>query len=232
MAQQLSFDLPARQALGRDDFFVSPANHLALSLIEASASWPEDKLALTGPAGSGKTHLAHVWAAQCGARIMAARDLAKADIPALATGPVAVEDVPDLAASPAGQEAMFHLHNLLRAQRMSLLMTGRDVVPRWGLSLPDLASRVQAAQSLVLEPPDDMLLAAVLAKLFDDRQIQPKADVIPYLVAHMERSFAAAARIVDALDRMALTENRPLSRQLAMRLLAAGDTEGSGVSHE
>jgi len=229
MPRQLSFDLPARAALGRDDFFVSPENAMAAAAVDEPALWPDRRLVLTGPAGAGKTHLVHVWAAQSGARIIKAHDLAEADVPELASGPIAVEDVPDIADNPAAQAALFHLHNLVLAQGHSLMMTGRGAPSQWGLSLPDLQSRAQAAYHVSLPPPDDALLAAVLAKLFADRQVTPKPDVIPYLVQRMDRSFAAAARIVDALDQMALTEARPLTRQLASRLLAGGAPDGSGA---
>jgi chromosomal replication initiation ATPase DnaA len=224
MARQLSFDLPANPALGRDDFFISPANALAVAMIDTSATWPGGKLVLHGPAGSGKTHLAHVWAVQAGARIVAARDLAAADVPDLAQAPVVVEDVPDIAASVMAQTALFHLHNLVLAQGHALLMTGRCAPNLWAMSLADLHSRIEASHCVALQSPDDTLLAAVLAKLFNDRQITPKPDVIPYLVHHMDRSFAAAAAMVQRLDKTALSEARTLSRALAVRLLGeSGD---------
>lgn len=221
MTGQLSFDLPVRRALGREDFFVAPANALALALIDTWPDWPGRKLALSGPAGSGKTHLAHVWAERADARIVAARDLAASDIPALAAGSVAVEDVPQVAGDPAGEQALFHLHNLVLAEGHSLLLTGIAPPRRWGLRLPDLASRVEGAHGAVLEPPDDALLFAVIAKLFADRQVDPAADVIPYLVRRIERSFDAARRAVDALDARALSEGRAVTRPLAARTLDA-----------
>ncbi|MDE4191167.1 HdaA/DnaA family protein [Phaeobacter gallaeciensis] len=235
MAQQLSFDLPAKTALGRDDFFVAPSNAMAVALLDPGFSWPSGKLVLTGPAGSGKTHLAHVWASQSGARIVSAADLTEAMVPELATAPLVLEDVPQIASDKSAQEALFHLHNLVLANGFALMMTGRAAPNLWGLSLPDLQSRVQAATHAELQPPDDALLAVVLAKLFNDRQITPKPDVIPYLVAHMDRSFAAAARIVEQLDRLSLAEKRNLSRPLAVRLMsedrsAAGETRVAGTS--
>ncbi|MDE4142425.1 MULTISPECIES: HdaA/DnaA family protein [Rhodobacterales] len=234
MAQQLSFDLPAKTALGRDDFFVAPSNAMAVALLDPGFSWPSGKLVLTGPAGSGKTHLAHVWASQSGARIVPAADLTEAMVPELATAPVVLEDVPQIASDKSAQEALFHLHNLVLANGFALMMTGRAAPNLWGLSLPDLQSRVQAATHAELQPPDDALLAVVLAKLFNDRQITPKPDVIPYLVAHMDRSFAAAARIVEQLDRLSLAEKRNLSRPLAVRLMSedrsvAGETRVAGT---
>ncbi len=155
MTRQLSFDLPARAALGRDDFFVSPANALAVAMIDHAETWPGGKLVLSGPPGSGKTHLAQVWAARTGARIVAARDLDDAAVPDLARGPVAVEDVPEIAGEPAAQTALFHLHNLAQAEGHRLLLTGRSAPSHWALTLPDLQSRIAAAPHVALSEPDD-----------------------------------------------------------------------------
>ncbi|CUH87252.1 hypothetical protein PH5382_01177 [Phaeobacter sp. CECT 5382] len=220
MAQQLSFDLPAKPALGRDDFFVAPSNAMGVALLDPSFVWPSGKLVLTGPMGSGKTHLAHVWASQSGAKILQAADLCEERVPDLAQGPVVIEDVPAIAGNTQAQNALFHLHNLVLANGHALMLTGRASPNLWQLTLPDLQSRVQAATHAELQAPDDALLAVVLAKLFNDRQVTPKPDVIPYLVAHMDRSFAAAAEIVAQLDNMSLSEGRTLSRPLAVRLMS------------
>ncbi len=220
MPQQLSFELPTKIALDRDDYFVSLANALAVAMIDAPQNWPGGKLVLSGPEGAGKTHLVHVWATQTGARIINARDLRETDVPELAQGSVAVEDVPEIASDADAQTTLFHLHNLVLAEGHFLLLTGRAAPHLWNLPLPDLQSRIDAAQHVALDHPDDSLLAAVLAKLFDDRQIVPRPDVIPFLVRHMDRSLNAAARMVARLDRVSLEERHSLSRKLAARLLA------------
>lgn len=219
MSRQLSFDLPVRPALGRDDFYVSPANATAVGMIEAWQDWPARKLVLAGPTGSGKTHLAHVWAGMSGARVVAARDLANADIPALAASHVAVEDAREIARNPAAEEALFHLHNLTLAEGHALLVTA-DMSPQlWGLGLPDLASRMQGTPLVTLDAPDDSLLTAVMMKLFTDRQLSPAPEVIPFLVPRMARSFDAARTLVAALDDTALETGRPINRSLARQVL-------------
>ncbi len=220
LVEQLQIPLPVLTALGRDDFFVSESNAMAVALMEGWENWPSNKMVLSGPAGSGKTHLAHVWASQSGARIIQASSLTEDMVPDLAQGPIVVEDVPAIAGNAEGQNALFHLHNLVLSNGHALMLTGRAAPNLWQLSLPDLQSRVQAATHAELQAPDDALLAVVLAKLFNDRQVTPKPDVIPYLVAHMDRSFAAAACIVDQLDNLALSEGRTLSRPLAVRLMS------------
>lgn len=223
MPQQLSFDLPVRTALGRNDFFVAPSNQVALTTVEDNATWPSGKLILSGPKGSGKTHLAHVWASQSGARIVCAGAVSEADIERLAAGPLVIEDVPEIAVDADAQHLLFHLHNLCLAQGQPLLLTGQGSPRHWGLSLADLQSRMDGTHSVSLHPPDDQLLELVLAKLFADRQITPKPNVIPYLAKRIDRSFDAAQQIVEQLDSAALHQGRGLTRDFVRDLLGGED---------
>lgn len=219
MATQLSFDLPTKAAHGREDFYVSPSNAIAVGMIDAWENWSPRKLSLIGPNGSGKTHLTHVWAERANAAIINASDITGADIAALAKTNVAVEDVPTIAANTDAQTALFHLHNLALAEGQSLLFTATKPAQHWGLTLPDLKSRMEATHTANLQSPDDTLLSALLAKLFNDRQLIPHPDVIPYLTLRMDRSFDTARRIVTMMDKRALDQSRPLGRKLASEVL-------------
>lgn len=214
MAQQLIFDWPTGVALAAEDFFVSPANAQAYAMVMAPESWPEGKLCLVGPTGSGKSHLARVFQAQSGAVIISARDVTDLPPP---TAPVVVEDMQHLV--PTAEEAMFHLHNNLRAARLPLLMTAQTPPARWGTTLPDLASRMQATTPAAISDPDDALLQALIMKLFADRQIMPPPTLVDYLALRIERSFAAAASIVADLDAEALRRKKPMTRAMAADLL-------------
>jgi len=217
--QQLNFDLPCITALGREDFFVSPANDAAVAMVEAWQEWPAHKLALIGPASSGKTHLAHVWATLAKAQMISATRLSRADIPALAAGNVAVEDVAGIAGIAKAEAALFHLHNLALAEGNSLLLTATRPPNFWRLRLPDLASRMSATPVATLEAPDDRLLSAVLIKLFTDRQLAPTPETIPYLTRRIDRSFIAARQIVEQLDAASLQSGRSINRALAAQVL-------------
>ena len=219
MSTQLSFDLPARAALGRDDFFISPSNALAVAMIDTPDTWSNGKLLLIGPKGSGKTHLAHVWAAQSGARIISALTLQEDDVPDLLRTPLVIEDIDQITKDHALETALFHLHNLAQAEGRALLFTAKFQPQHWGLTLPDLASRLQAIQTATLEAPDDTLLTAVLMKLFADRQLNPAPDVIPFLTLRIDRSFAAAQQVVAALDKAALDAGRAITRAFASAAL-------------
>lgn len=227
MPRQLTFDLPVRQALGRGDFFVSPANALALAQVEDDTAWPQGKLVLTGPGGAGKTHLVHVWAQATGAVIVDAGALAALDLARLAQSRrIAVEDARHIAGDREAETALFHLHNLIASQGGRLLVTGRGAPGRWGLILPDLESRLSSAVQASLDPPDDRLLSAVLLKLFADRQIAVSPALIPWLVGRMERSMAAARALVAAIDARALAEGRPVGRALAADVLDSLPAQG------
>lgn len=227
MAQQLTFDLPARSAQGFDDFFVTPSNTAAMASIESWQNWPNRKLIIAGDEGTGKTHLAHVWAELTDAVILPSSTLERTDIQSLSGRSVVVEDADRIAENSGAETALFHLHNLVLAEGGALLITACSAPSRWGLSLPDLRSRMEGTTLARLDPPDDMLLSAVLVKLFDDRQLAVPANLIDYLLPRMERSLAEAARLVDLLDRAALSENRPLTRALAARLLDKSTENGA-----
>ena len=214
---QMAFDLGGPVRLRREDFFVSASNARALQTIEAWRDWPEGKLVLAGPAGAGKTHLAHVWATAVAGVVIGAGDLAGVDVPSLGLR-VAVEDAHLVAGNAGAEAALFHLHNLILPDGR-LLITAAAPPRDWGLALPDLVSRMQAASLVRLEPADDALLSAVLIKLFADRQIAVPPNLIAYLVPRIERSLGAAAGVVAALDAAALAQGRAVTRSLAIDLL-------------
>jgi chromosomal replication initiation ATPase DnaA len=218
VSRQLILDLPVRTARGRGDFFVSPANAVALAAVEAP--WPAGRLLLTGPEGSGKTHLAALWQAdRPGTDWCDGAALARADIPALAAAGAVVDAAEAVAGDPAAEAALFHLVNLAAAEGAPLLLTARKPARDWGVTLPDLQSRIQATPVAALSAPDDALLFAVLGKLFADRQVAVGPEVLGWLVARIERSLAEAGRVVAALDAEALAQRRAITVRLAGRVL-------------
>jgi chromosomal replication initiation ATPase DnaA len=214
--RQLALALPHAESFARDDFLVGEANYSALATIERWPDWPGRALLLIGPEGSGKSHLAGIWAEIAGARRISARALGETDLlAALATGALVVEDVQ----SGFDERALFHLLNLLREEEGFVLITARVTPNAWGVVLPDLVSRLRAILTVSLSSPDDTLLRALLVKLFADRQVAVDDSLVSYLATHIERSFAAARAAVTALDREALRLKRPVTRALAAELL-------------
>jgi len=226
--RQLAFDLPLAAAMGRADFIVSDANAEGLRSMDGWRDWPRGRMLLIGPPGAGKTHLARIWAQDRGASVVTVADLLSRNPPQIAApNAVAVEDCDSLGALPEAQTGLFHLYNLLDQQGGTLLLTARTPPRDWGLALPDLSSRMQSVAQTRLAAPDDVLLSAVLIKLFADRQVPVPPTLIPYLLPRMERSFSAARTLVAALDSEALARRCPVTRSLAASLLDKDQTDSA-----
>jgi chromosomal replication initiation ATPase DnaA len=215
--RQLAFALPHAESLTRDNFLEGPANAAGLVLIDSWPEWPNRIMLLVGPEGSGKSHLATIWAEQAGARSTTAHALTAAAVPgALATGALVVED---LRSSDFDDRALFHLMNLAREEGAFVLVTAREPPSAFQIELRDLRSRLRAIPAVSLLPPDDQLFRALIVKFCADRQLAVDETVVSYLATRIERSYAAARQAVELLDAEALRLGRPVSRALAAELL-------------
>jgi chromosomal replication initiation ATPase DnaA len=215
--RQLAFALPHAESLTRDNFLAGPSNEAALALIESWPDWPNRIMLLVGPEGSGKSHLASIWAEQAGARSISAHALSPLSVPgALATGALVIED---LRPADFDEHALFHLFNLAREDEAYVLITGRVPPAAFEVELRDLRSRLRAAPVVSLLPPDDLLFRGLIVKFCADRQLSIDESVVSYLVTRIERSYAAARQAVERLDTEALRLGRPVTRALAAELL-------------
>jgi len=217
MARQLRLSLKRPAPFTRDTFIQGPSNHDAVTALDAWPRWPAGVLALVGPEGVGKTHLAHAWASRARAVIL---ERERPDVAMAAGRPALIEDV-DQGCDP---EALFHLINLAAQEGAGLLLTARKAPAAWPAELPDLRSRLNALMVAEIAPPDDEVLGGVLKKFFRERNIRPHDDVYPYLLRRMERSIPGAQEIVRRLDETEDGQMRPISRVLAREILEA-DTE-------
>lgn len=215
--RQLAFALPHAESLTRDNFLEGQGNAAGLTLVEAWPEWPARTMLLVGPDGSGKSHLAAIWAEQAGARTLSAHALDAAAVPgALTTGALVLED---LKAGDIDERALFHLLNLARQDGAFILITARDAPVTWPIALNDLRSRLRAIPVVELLPPDDQLFRALIVKLCSDRQLAIDETVVSYLATRIERSYAAARQAVALLDAESLRQGRPVTRALAADLL-------------
>lgn len=215
--RQLAFALPHAESLTRDNFLEGPANEAGLALVDSWPDWPNRLMLLVGPEGSGKSHLAAIWAERAGARSISSHALTAASVPgALATGALVVED---LKPSDFDERALFHLINLAREDGASVLITARIPPSAFEVELRDLRSRLRAVPAVSLLPPDDGLFRALIVKFCADRQMTVDENLVSYLSNRLERSYAAIRQAVELLDTEALRLGRPVTRALAVELL-------------
>jgi chromosomal replication initiation ATPase DnaA len=214
--RQLVLALDHAVSFARDDFLAGPSNEAALNLTERWPDWPNRVVALVGPEGAGKSHLAAIWADMSGARVLAAKLLGEVEPPAaLATGALVLED---LAPDDIDERALFHLLNLAREEGAHVLITARTPPANFPLAVRDLVSRLRALPVVNLDAPDDALLRSLIVKLAADRQLAVDEALVNYLANRIERSFAAARSAVLRLDEEAMRQHRPVTRALAAEL--------------
>lgn len=218
--RQIPLDLAHNTGLSRDELVVSKSNASAVNLIDSWPQWPANFMIVAGPPGSGKSHLASIWAARAGATRIATDELSITSSALAAGTNVLIDGIGDTAFD---ETALFHLVNAVRENGGSLLITTRRWPSSWKVSLPDLLSRVKSAPTIEIAEPDDSLLSGVILKLFADRQLMVDPNVVSYLVSRIERSLATAQSVVERLDKAALESKSRITRQLAATVLTEMD---------
>ncbi len=197
--QQIPLDLGHRNAMGREDFMIADSNREAVAWIDRWPDWPAPALILYGPPASGKTHLGDVWQTKSRQRL--------------------IDDIENWIGNPEREEELFHLYNIAREDRKSLLITALSPPNDWPFVLPDLASRLKAAPAVGIAPPDDSLIAAMLVKLFHDRQLSLEEDVLNYILPRIERSYHAARDLVTRADSRSLAGRKGITIPLISDIL-------------
>ncbi|WP_274629380.1 DnaA regulatory inactivator HdaA [Arvimicrobium flavum] len=224
--RQLPLELGHAPALSRDDLIVSAANAEAVALIDRWPDWPSAVTVLAGPTGSGKSHIASIWREMSGATAVGPQALSEA-VEAAAKGAVLIDAVDS---APIDEAGLFHLINAARQAGTHLLLTSRRFPGAWGLTLPDLTSRLKTAATVEIGEPDDALLSGVVTKLFADRQIEVEPHVVQFIVRRIERSLSAAIDVVGAIDRTALETKSRISRALAAEVIGGRDAEAEPLA--
>ena len=220
---QYVFEYDHQPAFDEAEFLVADSNADARAWIDRWPDWDGRGLAIWGPKGSGKTHLADIWRRRSDARQVSAAEIGPDFFDSWQGGNLILED-------PAGgfsESGLLHVINLVREEGGYLLITDTAPPARWRVSLPDLRSRLAALPAVAIGRPEDDLIAAVLSKQFRDRQIRVNDGVISYLVVRMERSFGAIGTIVETLDRLSLIEKSSITVPRARRALETAFLDSS-----
>jgi len=226
-AQQIPLDLAMRPAFGREDFLIGPGNREAVDWVDRWPDWPAPLLIISGPAASGKSHMAAVWEEKTNAALVnpemllshSAEDIAEK------SEAIVLDGIDLWLGAREAETTLFHLYNIFKEEGRTFLVTSRMSPTAADFTIPDLASRFRAAPHAMMKSPDDILLGSVLIKLFSDRQLSVGNEVISYILPRMERSFSAVRDIVENADKMALAQKRGISVPLMRKVLADMQSE-------
>jgi chromosomal replication initiation ATPase DnaA len=214
---QLLLDLGGAPSLTRDDLIVSSSNLDAVSLVDRWPDWNGPFAVLVGPKGCGKTHLAEIWTQRAGAYQLDLDALGGDDLDAAQAGRCIAID--GLTQERLDETHLFHLMNSVRNARSYMLLTSETPMEYWPIKTADLMSRIKSATTVTISPPDDILLAGVISKLFSDRQIEVHLSVIQYIAQRIERSLDVAIQLVERLDKIALVNKTSVTKPLVKQLL-------------
>jgi len=211
MTRQIPLSLPVEPAMGEEDFLVTPSNMDGVAMMKEPGT-----LLLLGPKGSGKSHLARIWKTRNNAEILNFAALAPASLGSKQA--LVWEDADQTEWTPASEAKAFHLLNSAKENKVTLLITASAAPAQWKLALPDLRSRLLALPVAQLNAPDDALMAGLLLKHLNDRQLRVSEDVMDYLLARLPREGAKVMEAVKLLDEASLAHARAITVPLAREI--------------
>lgn len=189
---------------------------LAVEMLSAPAEW----LFLSGPAGSGKSHLllaACAAASEAGKRT-AYLPLAHArghlrDLLSMQENAdlVALDGLDAVAGERDDEVALFDFHNRARAAGTVVLYAARQGPANLALSLPDLRSRLSQCTQLSLAALDESGRRELLRRRAEARGLLLDDGVLDYLFKRVDRDLASLTALLDQLDRASLSAQRRIT---------------------
>ena len=221
-SRQLPLPFEPQPSLGAADFLVADSNREAMAWLEMWPGWPAPAVIVVGPSGCGKSHLGRMFLARTGGLPVTPTELGHqppAALPSLLAAPAILIDDADRAMEAGYEAPLLHLYNAAREEGRTMLLTTQTPPARWQIRLADLRSRLNSCPTVAIGAPDQALIAALLVKLFADRQLGVDEAVIGFLVNRIERSFAAARDIVAKIDAASLSARRRVTVPLAAEAL-------------
>ncbi|MDF2964854.1 MAG: hda [Rickettsiaceae bacterium] len=217
--QQLLLDFPHNKQYFKEDFITTEANQIAYDYI---TNWPENwgvnpykyAIIISGPAGCGKTHLAHIWQRESKAYFISPNEDLSVKLSHYES--FILEDIDN---KIWDETYLFHIFNQLHEAKKYALFTTQLRPVEISFILADLKSRLNSLFSLNITCPSDELMKIMLLKHFSERELKVSLDVVNYLASRIPRTFSEVTNIVDLLDKTALLQKRNITIPLVKDVL-------------
>lgn len=219
MSDQLPLTLrwPAQQ---RFETFVAGENAATLALLRSAPSDASAWVFLSGPTGSGKTHLLIAACAESGQHQRNAQYVSLAKIPGDRAGAiralggsdlVAIDDVDSIAGDASAEHALFDFYNRNKAEGGGVLFAGKAPPAQLGIGLPDLVSRLASCTQALLKPLSDAERREAVQQRARARGLTLDDAVIEFLFAHSPRDLGSLSALIERIDRESLAAKRRIT---------------------
>ena len=210
---QITLDLSSPVEKTFESFFQSDCNGEAVKLLQAPHRWSAPVLALSGEAGSGKSHLAHAFAVSKQGRVLTPN--MPVPISECRGKVIALDD-----AQKWSEESLFILLNMaLNSDIPHLLLTDKEVPSVWSIRLPDLRSRLKNIPTVYLQPPDENLLEPIIQKLFSDHGRVIDKSVVDYMLIHCPRDISLIQNDVNNIEAAARATKSDVTKRFVAKTL-------------
>ena len=219
-SKQLYFEMPNKKALGIEDYIITESNNFAFDLIVKMAKGEISFGLISGPPYSGKTHLSKILIknARNYKTLYFDRDYQNI-LNRFEVSDILILENIDKIKDDKSEQDLFHIINFAKENNKKLLMTSRKPISEIDLNLEDLESRLNSIIEAKIKEPDDQLMKLILIKIFNDKQLKIKPNVIDFLVSRLERSYKSINLFIEKIDKFSLEKGKKITISLINDLL-------------
>ena len=208
----------------KKDFYVTSKNSLAFELIQKWPNWNNQFFFLYGPTKCGKTTICKIWQKKSNAIL-----LNKKKIEQFFNNTYQKDfniqnnwilDNVDMFLKKNNGEKLLNFINIMKEKKKSFFLMTSKVPPRQlSTKINDLLSRVLDSLVVQVHQPDNLLLAKIIKKYLEEREIVIEKKKIDYLTNRIERSYQFAIKIAKKIDSESLESHSNISFSFLKRIL-------------
>ena len=208
----------------KKDFYVTSKNSLAFELIQKWPNWNNQFFFLYGPSKCGKTTICKIWQKKSKAIFLDKKKIEeffsntyKKDSNVNNNW---ILDNVDFFLKKKNDEKLLNFINIMKEKKNSFFLMTSKVPPRQlSTRINDLLSRILDSLVVQVHEPDNLLLAKIIEKYLQEREIKIDKKKIDYLTNRIERSYQFAIKIAKKIDSKSLESHSNISFRFLKKIL-------------